>query len=280
MSGQVSVERFKREIALAAWLQHPHIVPLLSAGDAGGLPYFTMPLIEGESLRARLVKQGELPLNEAVRVLRDIASALAYAHERGIVHRDIKPDNVLMSGGSAMIVVGDTETTAGLSAVRDCSLVAVGIRTTSGHRLCRVGPAVCRCRLADRMEAGRAQNAGRARGGLVGLVLLVGTIGAGGVVIGSQKASHERIALHSDAVERAFVGANALLLRADWTSRDAEITAVLATFGRSGVPLYVVYPASTSASAELLPAVLTPGLVIDAVTRASGGAKVAASLDR
>ena len=128
--------------------------------------------------------------------------------------------------------------------------------------------------------AGRAQNAGRARGGLVGLVLLVGTIGAGGVVIGSQKASHERIALHSDAVERAFVGANALLLRADWTSRDAEITAVLATFGRSGVPLYVVYPASTSASAELLPAVLTPGIVIDAVTRASGGAKVAASRDR
>ena len=152
MSGQVSVERFKREIALAARLQHPHIVPLLSAGDAGGLPYFTMPLIEGESLRARLVKQGELPLNEAVRVLRDIASALAYAHERGIVHRDIKPDDVLMSGGSAMIVVGDTETTAGLSAVRDCSLVAVGIRTTSGHRLCRVGPVVCRCRLADRMD--------------------------------------------------------------------------------------------------------------------------------
>jgi TolB-like protein/tRNA A-37 threonylcarbamoyl transferase component Bud32 len=103
MSGQVSVERFKREIALAARLQHPHIVPLLSAGDAGGLPYFTMPLIDGESLRARLVKKGELPLNEAVRVLREIASALAYAHERGIVHRDIKPDNVLMSGGSAMI---------------------------------------------------------------------------------------------------------------------------------------------------------------------------------
>jgi len=103
MSGQVSVERFKREIALAARLQHPHIVPLLTAGEAGGLPYFTMPLVEGESLRARLSRQGELPLSEAVRLLREVASALAYAHEHGIVHRDIKPDNVLLSAGSAMV---------------------------------------------------------------------------------------------------------------------------------------------------------------------------------
>ena len=101
--GQVSLERFRREIALAARLQHPHIVPLLTADDAGGLPYFTMPLVEGESLRARLARQGELPLSEAMRLLREIASALSYAHERGIVHRDIKPDNVLLSGGSAMI---------------------------------------------------------------------------------------------------------------------------------------------------------------------------------
>jgi serine/threonine-protein kinase len=103
MAASVSIERFKREIALAARLQHPHVVPLFSAGDLDGLPYFMMPFVEGESLRARLARYGEMPLNEAVRVLREVATALAYAHEKGIVHRDIKPDNVLLSRGSAMV---------------------------------------------------------------------------------------------------------------------------------------------------------------------------------
>src|ERR1051325_91648 len=74
----VSIERFKREIMLAARLQHPHIVPLLSAGDATGLPWFTMPFVEGESLRVRLTRHGELPVSEAVRILREIGAALAY----------------------------------------------------------------------------------------------------------------------------------------------------------------------------------------------------------
>src|SRR5689334_21146876 len=103
LAAGVSTERFKREISVAARLQHPHIVPLLSAGETEGLAYFTMPFVEGESLRVRLARRGELPVSEAVRILREIASALAYAHEHGVVHRDIKPDNVLFSGDVAMV---------------------------------------------------------------------------------------------------------------------------------------------------------------------------------
>jgi serine/threonine-protein kinase len=103
LAAGVSTERFKREIHFAARLQHPHIVPLLAAGVAAGLPYFTMPFVDGESLRSRLAKRGEMPVAEAVRVLREIASALAYAHAHGVVHRDIKPDNVLLSAGAAMV---------------------------------------------------------------------------------------------------------------------------------------------------------------------------------
>src|SRR6185436_1275598 len=98
MAADVSIMRFEREIALAARLQHPHIVPLLATGATQGLPYYSMPYVEGESLRERLTRVGELPVVEAVRLLREIATALAYAHEKGLVHRDIKPENVQLSG--------------------------------------------------------------------------------------------------------------------------------------------------------------------------------------
>ena len=98
----ISVERFRREILLAAQLQHPHVVPVLTAGDVDGLPWFTMPYVDGDSLRQRLGK-GRLGISEIVGILRDVARALAYAHQHGVAHRDIKPDNVLLSAGSATV---------------------------------------------------------------------------------------------------------------------------------------------------------------------------------
>jgi len=99
----VNVERFEREIQLAARLQHPHIVPLLTAGASGDLLYYIMPFISGESLRAKLAREGELPVAEASKILREIVDALSYAHRNGVVHRDIKPDNVLLSDGHAVV---------------------------------------------------------------------------------------------------------------------------------------------------------------------------------
>jgi serine/threonine-protein kinase len=99
----VSVERFRRETQLAARLQHPHIVPLFGSGEAGGFLYYTMPWVEGESLRTRLVSERQLPVSEALRLAREVAEALAYAHARGVVHRDIKPENILLSDGHALV---------------------------------------------------------------------------------------------------------------------------------------------------------------------------------
>ncbi|MDX2207835.1 MAG: serine/threonine-protein kinase [Gemmatimonadales bacterium] len=99
----LSAGRFAREVKLAARLQQANIVPVLTAGTLGALPYFTMPFVRGESLRARLASGTPVSLAEAVGILRDVGRALAYAHTEGVVHRDIKPENILLSGGAAVV---------------------------------------------------------------------------------------------------------------------------------------------------------------------------------
>jgi serine/threonine protein kinase len=99
----LSTKRFAREIRLAASLQQANIVPLLSSGVVNGLPYYTMPFVEGRSLRDRIATEGKLGVPQVIAILRDVARALAYAHDHGIVHRDIKPENVLLSGDAAVV---------------------------------------------------------------------------------------------------------------------------------------------------------------------------------
>jgi len=96
-------ERFFREIEIAAQLQHPNILPLLDSGEAAGFLYYVMPYVDGPSLRDRLANQGELPVHDAVKILTEVVDALAEAHAKGIVHRDIKPDNVLLTGRHALV---------------------------------------------------------------------------------------------------------------------------------------------------------------------------------
>jgi serine/threonine-protein kinase len=103
LAASLGRDRFHREIAIAARLRHPNIVPLFDSGDADGVLYFVMPYEEGPSLRARLASDGPLSIPETVSVLRDVARALHYAHGHGVVHRDIKPDNVMISGGAAVV---------------------------------------------------------------------------------------------------------------------------------------------------------------------------------
>ncbi|MBI3983060.1 MAG: protein kinase [Gemmatimonadetes bacterium] len=99
----VTTDRFLQEIRIAAQLQHPHILPLHDSGHAAGLLYYVMPYVQGESLRQRLVREQQLPIAEAIRIVREVASALAYAHDQGVVHRDIKPENILFSSGQAIV---------------------------------------------------------------------------------------------------------------------------------------------------------------------------------
>src|ERR1051325_5555192 len=103
LSATIGAERFEREIRIAARLQHPHILPVHDSGEAGGLLYYVMPFVVGESLRDRLGREQQLPIEDAVSIAREVADALTYAHAAGVVHRDIKPDNVMLTNGHAVI---------------------------------------------------------------------------------------------------------------------------------------------------------------------------------
>lgn len=103
VAAAIGPDRFTRETRIVGKLSHPHILPLFEAGEAGGLLYFSMPLAQGESLRQRLEREGRLPVREAIRITREVCDALRHAHERGVVHRDVKPANILLSGGHAVV---------------------------------------------------------------------------------------------------------------------------------------------------------------------------------
>ena len=103
LAASLGVERFVREIQIAATLTHPHVLPLFDSGEANGFLYYVMPFIEGESLRDRLEREGTVAIPQAIRLTDHVASALSYAHERGLVHRDIKPENILLAGDQAIV---------------------------------------------------------------------------------------------------------------------------------------------------------------------------------
>ena len=126
LASSVNLERFKREISIAAALQHPHIVPVFDAGRAGDNVYYVMPLIVGETLRERLKREPQMPLDDVISVTKDVAAALTYAHGHGIVHRDIKPENILFSGGTAVVAdfgIARALTNAGATTLTDSSVV-------------------------------------------------------------------------------------------------------------------------------------------------------------
>ena len=124
LSAVIGSERFLAEIKVTANLQHPHILGLIDSGEADGLLYYVMPYVAGESLRARLHREKQLPVDDALRLAREVASALDYAHRQGVVHRDIKPENTLLQDGAALVA--------------DFG-IALAVEQAGGHRMTQTG---------------------------------------------------------------------------------------------------------------------------------------------
>ncbi|MGI9627515.1 MAG: serine/threonine-protein kinase, partial [Longimicrobiales bacterium] len=124
LAESIGADRFLREIKTAANLTHPHILPLFSSGEADGFLYFVMPYVDGESLRVRLTKEKQLPVADAIQITREIADALAYAHEQGVIHRDVKPANIMLVAGHA--VLADFGVAHAMAEARDERLTRTG----------------------------------------------------------------------------------------------------------------------------------------------------------
>src|SRR5688500_8473008 len=103
LAAVIGPQRFLGEIRTTANLQHPHILSLFDSGEVDGTVFYVMPFIDGESLRDRLTREKQLPIDDAVRLTREVAEALHYAHGHGVIHRDIKPENILLQGGHALV---------------------------------------------------------------------------------------------------------------------------------------------------------------------------------
>ncbi|MEO8880589.1 MAG: protein kinase [Gemmatimonadaceae bacterium] len=130
VSAVFGATRFLREIGISASLQHPHVLTLIDSGDAGGTLYYVMPLVDGETLRERLVREGRLSIPDTARILRDVLDALAYAHQQGVIHRDIKPENIMLSGQHAFVM--DFGIAKAASAATQSDIRASGAATAIG----------------------------------------------------------------------------------------------------------------------------------------------------
>src|SRR2546429_3020922 len=149
LAAALGPERFLQEIEIAAGLTHPHILPLYDSGEATGLLYYVMPYVEGETLRNRLDRAGQLPLAEAVQITREVADALSYAHGHDVVHRDIKPENILLEAGHA--VVSDFGIARAITAAAGGNLTETGIALgTPGYMSPEQGTA--RARVDERSD--------------------------------------------------------------------------------------------------------------------------------